>query len=396
MTRPIQLFLTALVLCPAYAESLVVKDLVRITPAGTSGPVTVKVTFNPAPPAPNKIVIVAESLMGKNLNPSALVAAAGSTKTFLFTFDQPAPGDDLRQVCFRTDDGTTFAPNCLTFTTLADAIKKLDLVAKPQEKKNIFASGMVTSASSGSTGAFDVNLNSNDLGVDNLTAFLQVKRSTASGADPKNFEAGIAYSGGKALAGVDTLTAILTDLAIKTEGTATKFAVNNVVGDFSTSLQSMVLKLGPSGRAKFRFVGGIEGGSNQGKGEIPVGRAFDPLRNVDWIVRGKIGTQATLRYNRRTSQTLPFQSLELNVAGVSRHLFRNELQYTAGTDKVDRVVTGWRPWAQIDLKLMLAENEKGRYGLKLTYQNGSLPPVFANTRAIQFGIVYESNDKTGN
>lgn len=396
MNLSIKLTLIAFSFSSAYAESVTVADLVRITSLSAPGKVTAKVTFSPAPSKPGDIRILAESSQGTDLKPSRLVPAAGSSKTFQFTFDPPAAGEDLQQICFNSKDGTTFTPNCVPFLTLGEALKKLDLVPKPQDKKTIFASGMVTSASSGSTGAFDVNLNGNVRGVDDLTAFLQVKRSTASGADPKNFEAGIAYSGGKTLAGVDTLTALLTDLAIKTEGTATKFAVNNVVGDFSTSLQSMVLKLGPSGRAKFRFVGGLEGGSNQAKGDIPVGRAFEPLRNVDWIVRGKVGTQATLRYNRGASRTLPFQSLELNVAGVARHLFRNELQYTAGTDKVDRVVTGWRPWAQIDLKLMLAENKMGRYGLKLTYQNGSLPPIFANTRAIQFGIVFESNDKTGN
>jgi hypothetical protein len=54
------------------------------------------------------------------------------------------------------------------------------------------------------------------------------------------------------------------------------------------------------------------------------------------------------------------------------------------------------PWAQIDLKIMLVENKAGRYGLKFTYQNGSLPPIFAHTRAVQFGFVFESTDKTGN
>jgi hypothetical protein len=402
MTKAIALFLLALVCATAQTTAITVVRAGVTVPAANPPKGTITVLFEPAPSTVPVAVMMTSK--GVDLNATALTPAFGvapaSAKTFVFDHDSLPANHSIKEVCFSAP-GLIFTPACKSIegdpvVDVSNAVAIMQKVAKPQDKKNIFASGLVTTASTGTTGAMDVNLNSTSLGIDNLTGFLQIKRATADTADPKNFEAGIGYTSAIPLTSLteSTVAALLTDLAAKTEGTASKFGVNNFVGEFTASLQSVVFRVGSGGRAKFRFLGGMEGGSNQSKGDIPTGRIFDPLRNVDWIARGKVGIQGSLLYKNDRKILLPFQSVELHAAGVSRHLWFDELQYSADSDKVDKVTKGWRPWAQVDLKLMLVENNLGRYGLKLTFQNGSLPPVFARTRTFQFGFVFEAKDGT--
>jgi hypothetical protein len=56
--------------------------------------------------------------------------------------------------------------------------------------KNGFASGFTTTASSETEGGVDMNMNSDDLGVPGLPVFMHLNKTTATGGDPKNFEAG--------------------------------------------------------------------------------------------------------------------------------------------------------------------------------------------------------------
>src|SRR5690242_412578 len=58
---------------------------------------------------------------------------------------------------------------------LLDALKT---VPKTSDEKNVFASGFVTTASSGSSGGLDLDLNSKDLGIPGMTAFLHTKKSS--------------------------------------------------------------------------------------------------------------------------------------------------------------------------------------------------------------------------
>jgi len=275
--------------------------------------------------------------------------------------------------------------------------KLMQQIANTQSEKSIFASGLATTSSSGTAGAADVNLNSIDLGIPNLKTFLQLKKATAKEGDPKNFEFGLNYMSAIAIqdpAANRTITAILLDFAGKSEGTASKFGVNNIVGDTSVSLQSPVFDLGPRSSAHFRILGGFEGGSNRSKGDAPVDApGFAPLKNVDWIARSKFGVEGALHVEN-PMKVLPFELIELRAGGVVRHLYFDELRYDMATDKVDKTTKGAHPWAQVDLKLMLGHTNQGNYGLKLTYQRGSLPPVFATTKAFQFGFVFETGDRT--
>ncbi|HEV2962124.1 MAG TPA: hypothetical protein VG649_09895, partial [Candidatus Angelobacter sp.] len=160
--------------------------------------------------------------------------------------------------------------------------------------------------------------------------------------------------------------------------------------------QSPVWDLGPSSSAKFRIVGGFEGGSNRSKGTAPTGTGpFASLQNVDWLARAKAGVEGSVRL-LNNGRPWPFQTLELRAAGVDRYLFLDELNYNQSTDAIDRIAHGHKLYGQIDFKLIIGQSNNANYGLKLTFQRGSLPPIFANTRAFQFGFLYETKDRTGN
>jgi hypothetical protein len=142
-------------------------------------------------------------------------------------------------------------------------------------------------------------------------------------------------------------------------------------------------------------VAGAEGGSNRSKGDAPVtGRGFEPLRNVDWIARGKFGFEGALRFYKDQNPQIPFDSVELRAAFVDRYLAFDELQFNQATNAVDRITSGHRPWTQADFKLILGHSDTAKYGVKLTYQRGSLPAVFANVKVFQFGFLYETKDRT--
>ena len=51
-----------------------------------------------------------------------------------------------------------------------------------------------------------------------------------------------------------------------------------------------------------------------------------------------------------------------------------------------------RAWRQPDLKVFLFGDGTKRYGLKVSYNNGQLPPAFTPTKGFQFGLVVESSD----
>lgn len=59
---------------------------------------------------------------------------------------------------------------------------------------------------------------------------------------------------------------------------------------------------------------------------------------------------------------------------------------------VNKTGKGIRGYGQIDLKVYLGESATALYGLKLSYNRGSLPPVFARVKSFQFGFLYESKD----
>jgi hypothetical protein len=112
---------------------------------------------------------------------------------------------------------------------------------------------------------------------------------------------------------------------------------------------------------------------------------------VNWLARAKLGADFTLFYDNAKAKS-PIKRVEINAGGVERYLFFKEINYNSTTKKDSSTGKGSRPYFQSDVKVFFAENAKGRYGLRMAYTRGSLPPVFADVKSFQFGFVYETAD----
>jgi len=339
--------------------------------------------------------------------------------TFL---DAQGKNHDATEVCYALELETSAS----IASQKQQALDDLKKVPKTSQEKNIFASGFVTTASNGSDGGATVNLNSNDLGIPGLTAFWHLDKTTSTGGDPKNFEAGMNLrnvllfakgdlqkmqkdiadyrnasdkeAAAKALADIKTIedkqrfwSAALIDFAGKLEGEAMNFKVANFVGDGQVQFQSRTQKLfgSSSGFWRLRIVpAGVEGGKNV---NTTANTAGTPTSSPDYVARVKGGGNLTLFYEN-VENPFPLKRVDLDLGMVQRYLFLKEAEMTSTSNPILAVNKGYRPWYQAALKVYMAESPKGKFGFQLTYQNGSLPPAFATTKAFQFGFLYETSD----
>ena len=302
-----------------------------------------------------------------------------------------------------------------------DNIDKSRKSAKKQNEKDIFVSGFVTTASGGSAGGADISLNP-DLHIKDVKSFLQIKKTTLAGGDAKNFEAGARYqhfflSDRKAYAalqghsnlGAAELKRILkensthspysrvfigstADAAFKMEGAAGKFDVTNFVGDSAFTMRT---KTGAFFNRQGFIRGFItpfafEGGQSHANQSAAIA-AGKPAIQPDWIARYKAGLGFRLHFADPKGQSL-LQRVELSGDGVFRDLFYQESMWDEKAKAVNKTGKGIRGYGQIDLKVYLGESATALYGLKLSYNRGSLPPVFARVKSFQFGFLYESKD----
>jgi hypothetical protein len=314
------------------------------------------------------------------------------------------------------EESNTIPAGSALHELLLQKLEKQTKAAK-KTKENIFASGFVTTASSGSAGGADISF-SPDLKIPNFRPFLQIKKTTQGGADAKNFEAGGVYqvafiSNKKAYEAIrgmggSGMDAILTtfnrngksaygrafagstlDLAFKMEGSAGNFEVTNFVGESAFVLRSNTAALlGQRGFFRgFLMLGALEGGQSNTN---LTGDAANLLK-PDWIARYKSGLGFRLHFED-TKHKLPIQRVELSGDGVLRNLFRAEAMWDEKAKAVNRTGKGVRAYGQLDLKLYVGDAGSGRYGVKLSYARGNLPPVFARVKTFQFGFLWESKD----
>jgi hypothetical protein len=365
-------------------------------------------------------------------------------------------GDDSIDVCFQTlhfqtlDDTQTHVtpagkPVCSTGKIMTQAEAKalagqLNAAAakakadKSSSEKDIFASGFVTTASqSGTQGGADISLNSLLNGIPGTNSFLQIQKTSTAGGDPRHFEAGVSWrhissfdpaldkkivddikkyekattdAEKQKLGGTVNTDAArygvwlgaLEDFAIKMEGDPTQFKAANTVGDGDIRILTRTLKLFGSTNGYFRarpLVAGFEGGRSIGQGQAAAAATGTTTTattpDVNWIARGKIGADFTVFYDNAKS-TGPIKRLEINAGGVERYLFFKEINYNATTKMDSSTGQGSRPYFQSDVKVFFAQDSKGRYGLRMAYTRGSLPPVFADVKSFQFGFVFETVD----
>jgi hypothetical protein len=392
------------------------------------------------------------------------VSRVGGTPRRLQIFFTPATlpagsaSDSQIEVCFATlhfvaSDGspaTTSSPLCEKGTILnsanvaAELERQFQVLAKTEktsEEKNIFASGFATKGEGGNAeGGAEINLNSNDLNVHGLTAFMRLKKATAENADPKNFEVGLNQSttnliGKGDLALIRQYIAVMRDpsasdddkqkaaqsfrdllnkrqrrllggmffdFAAKLEGQALNFDVTNFVGDGSFQLQSRTKKFfgSTNGFMRFRLMpAGLEVGykvSNDPAAQ-QAAAASQNMQNQNWLARFKFGGVLTLFYKNNSETAGPFKRLELNLQAVDRYLFRREVMFDQTTMTNIATAKGNKPWYQADLRVYFTDPDEGtaglRAGFQLSFKRGSLPPVFSQTKSFQFGFILESTEQ---
>ena len=125
------------------------------------------------------------------------------------------------------------------------------------------------------------------------------------------------------------------------------------------------------------------------------------LAKVNWIQRLKYGGKLALRY-LPTDNTGAKWGVELDLGYVNRHLFNDEvateIMKKEGKDTIKTlmIAKGNKAWRQADLKVFFFSDGKARYGFKLSYNHGQLPPTFTFTKGFQFGFVVESKDDKSN
>jgi hypothetical protein len=186
---------------------------------------------------------------------------------------------------------------------------------------------------------------------------------------------------------------------LKLEGEAFDFKTVNFVTDPSIEVGSIAKRLGSKGYYNVSFIGGAEVGRNMSKPDAKAtgGPTVADLNKVNWIARLMGGGQMTLRY-LPTSNTGDHWGVELNLAYAIRHLFESEVftDTAANGGKSSTIGKGNKPWKQADLKLFLFGDEKARYGFKVSYMNGFLPPAFSRTKGFQYGFIVETTDDKTN
>jgi hypothetical protein len=151
-----------------------------------------------------------------------------------------------------------------------------------------------------------------------------------------------------------------------------------------------------TGFIRFHIVpGGLEIGQNLNKGndaeQMMGSDDSDQVESVDWLARYKFGAGFTLFYRNLKTRWL-FKRIELDTKFVGRYLFRREIMFDQATMMNIATTKGFKPWTQIGLNAYVVDTPSGRFGLRLAYKKGSLPPVFSPTNSFQFGLLFETAD----
>ncbi len=367
-------------------------------------------------------------LLPDNIVPTSVAQNALSRATFTVNFAAiPASATRLcfDQVEFAGQGGeatTSSGQVCADLSRDPASIKAewiavFQEVPKASREKDLFASGFVTTASDESAGGADISLNP-DLRIPNLNTFLQLKKTTADEGDARHFEAGAKYRYTRTwrpaqlreiAAETDNarvnelirarqqniIAGWLIDVAGKLEGDPTNFDVANFVAESGFHLQSMTRGfLGRRGFWRGYVVpGGIEVGQSLGT-TVPEPTTPEGDPDVNRIARYKAGAGLTVFYDNPGTQ-LPLRRVEIDINGVMRQLFLSESRFNADTNLTDTTDNGFHGYAQIDFKVFFVETIAGRYGFKVSFNRGRLPPVYAQVNSFDFGFLVESGDDNG-
>jgi hypothetical protein len=290
--------------------------------------------------------------------------------------------------------------------------------------RNLFAGFAAVKGEGGEgAGAADILINQkftsgglkNGTLFDNAAVSLMVKKNSGANADPRAMHTGLvltkvlhwgaAYrvrtrknpTSGDATYLLNRngwFRGMVIDEMLRMEGDASNFKTVNFVSDSQFVLPSVVKRIGDLGFYNFRLIGGPEFGKNMTSPDATNPAA---VPKVDYIRRTKAGADLTLRWGE--SQITPGRfAVEMDLAYVNRWIhspepvLRDIVKEGKTVQELITIERGSRPWRQARVKVWLFGNEKIRYGISATYSSGSLPPSFAQTKAFQFGFVFETAD----
>jgi hypothetical protein len=337
------------------------------------------------------------------------------------TLSAPLPPGNV-QICF---DRVSYVRASKTITTAAElcaaigadigpakdaALKTLTDTPVPPDEKVLNASGFVTTASGNSQGGADLAFNPR-LQDPNARVFLRLKKATAEKGDARNLEIGGSYRVGLpwnraqlvAIRDAEDLEEVgkilrqrqqafiagaVVNFVGKLEADPNSFGATNGVGEAHYQILSMTKPL--AGASTFWRGYIMPAGGEIGR-RLGVDEKGQPTTAQDWILRYKAGGGIKF-YIQNSGNQFPVRRVDMDLHGVWRYLGRDEVQYNSATKVLDQTTKGAHGYAQIDVKLILAETASGLYGVKASYNRGSLPPTFAAVRSFQLGFVIESRD----
>jgi len=282
--------------------------------------------------------------------------------------------------------------------------------AKISQEKNIFAGVSFVAPTNGNASG-DAEVHLNHWILPGLFSSLTINKSSSGEADPKQFDFSFTFrkvipflfAPGNASTtstrdiiqhrNVDAarkrkFLGILIDGAGRLEGDATHFATTNGVFDLTTQISTRTMgfgALGKNGYWHFRIVpAGVEAGRNLGS-ENPVNQEYT-------ILRFKFGATLGLVYAPKNSPTSFPQRVTLDLQAVDRYLFETETGWDKTQMKALTITSGHKPWYQGDLKVFLVDGAQGRFGFRVAFIRGGLPPIYTDTRAFRFGVIFETAD----
>ena len=309
-------------------------------------------------------------------------------------------------------------------------------VNKTSQERNIFAGVDVNVPSGGGSteGSGDININrtlySPRLGdatlFDRINFGLQLKKGSEERADPRHFTFGFNFRKtflrvnrqdldsirsalyapagtltpareAEALTAVrniqhDFVRAYLWDNALRFEGDVSGTSIGNVsnlVFDSQFQIATVTRAFASdTGFLNLRLIpAGFEAGYN-------MRNEANPEVDKNSLARLKGGGVLTLFYEARNTEEF-LNRVEFETQGVVRYLFRRESAFDEATKTAVFTDRGVKYWLQSDLKFLFGPRlGKGRAGFRLSYNRGSLPPVYSFTKAFKFGLVFETTDDT--
>ena len=107
------------------------------------------------------------------------------------------------------------------------------------------------------------------------------------------------------------------------------------------------------------------------------------------LARYKLGGQLNLHYQARDSA----RRVEFEALTIHRVLFMDENGVDVKTNRVITIHSGSKNWTEASLRFYFGETILNhRIGIKVDYQRGYLPPVYAQTKTFKYGLIFESMD----